>query len=83
MQDVYKNTKEYNLRKKYKVLTVFDDMIADMINNKKLNPIVTELFSRGRKLNISIAFITQSCIRVPKEVKLNTTHFFIMKIPKK
>ena len=83
MQDVYKNTKEYNLRKKYKVLTVFDDMIADMINNQKLNPIVTELFSRGRKLNISIAFITQSCIRVPKEVKLNTTHFFIMKIPKK
>ena len=58
-------------------------MIADMINNKKLNPIVTELFIRGRKLNISIIFITQSYFKVPKEVRLNTTHFFIMKIPNK
>ena len=58
-------------------------MIADMINNKKLNPIVTELFIRGRKLNISIVFITQSYLKVPKEVRLNTTHFFIMKIPNK
>ena len=57
MQDVYKNIEEYNLGRKRKVLLVFDDMIADMINNKKLNPIVTELFIRGRKFNISIAFI--------------------------
>ena len=56
-------------------------MIADMINNKKLNPVVTELFIRGRKINISIAFITQSHFKVPKDVKLNSTHFFIMKIP--
>ena len=55
-------------------------MIADMINNKKLNPVVTELFFRGRKLNIYIVFITQSYIKLPKEVILNTTHFFIMKI---
>ena len=54
-----------------------------MINNKKLNPVVTELFIRGRKLNISTAFISQSYFKVPKEVKLNTTHVFIMKIPKK
>ena len=54
-----------------------------MINNKKLNPIVTELFIRGRKLNISIVFITQSYFKVPKEVRLNTTHFSIMKIPNK
>ena len=47
MQDVYKNIEEYNLGKKRKVLLVFDDMIADMIYNKKLNPIVTELFLRG------------------------------------
>ena len=80
MQDVYKNIEEYNLGKKCKVLLVFDDMIADMINNKKLNPIVTELFLRGRKLNISIVFITQSYFIVPKEARLNTTHFFIMKI---
>ena len=57
--------------KKRKVLIVFDDMNADMINNKKLNPIVTELFIRGRKLNISSIFITQSYFRVPKDVKLN------------
>ena len=58
MQDVYKNIEKYNLGKKRKILMVFDDMIADMVNNKKLNPIVTELFLRGRKLNISIVFIT-------------------------
>ena len=55
-------------------------MIADMINNKKLNSIITELFIRGRKLNISLVFITQSYFKVPKDVRLNTTHFFIMKI---
>ena len=60
MQDVYKSIEEYNLRKKRKVLIVFEDMIADMINDKKLNPIVTELFIRGSKLNISIVFVTQS-----------------------
>ena len=83
MQDVYKNIEEYNPGKKRKVLIVFDDMIADMINNKKLNPIVTELFIRGRKLNISIVFIMQSYFKVPKDVKLNSTHFFVMKIPNK
>ena len=83
MQDVYKNVEYYNPGKKRKVLIVFDDMIADMINNKKLNPIVTELFIRGKKLNISIAFITQSCFKVPKYVRLNSTHFFIKKIPNK
>ena len=69
--------------KKRKVLIVFDDMNADMINNKKLNPIVTELFIRGRKLNISSIFITQSYFRVPKDVKLNYTHFLIIKISNK
>ena len=61
----------------------FDDMIADMINNKKLNPIVTKLFITGRKLNISIVFFTQSYFKVPKDVRLNSTHFFIMKTPNK
>ena len=83
MQDVYKNIEEYNLGKKRKVLIVFDDIIADMINNKKLNPVVTELFIRGRKLNISIAFITQTYFKVPKDVRLNSTQFFITKIPNK
>ena len=83
MQDVHKNFEDYNPGKKRKILTVFDDMIADMINNKKLIPVVTELFIRGRKLNISIVFITQSYFKVPKDVRLNFTHFFIMKIPSK
>ena len=83
MQDVYKNIEECNIDKKCKTLIVFDDMIADMINNKKLNSIVTELFIRGRKLNISLVFITQSYFKVPKDVRLNCTHFFIIKIPNK
>ena len=83
MQDVYKNIEDYNPIKKRKVLIVFDDMIADMINNKKLNPIVTELFIRGTKLSIYFVFITQSYLKVQKDVRLNSTHFFIMKIPNK
>ena len=83
MHDVYKNINHYNPNKENKILIVSNDMIADMINNKKLNSIVTELFIRGRKLNISLVFITQSYFKVPKEVRLNTTHFFIMKIPNK
>ena len=83
MQNVYKNSEEYSLGKKHEILIVFDDMIAKMINNKKLNPVVTELFIRSRKLNISIVFSTQSYFKVPKEVRLNTTYFFIMKIPYK
>ena len=58
-------------------------MIADMIHNKKLNSIVTKLFIRKRKLNISLVFITQSYFKVPKDVSLNTSHFFIAKIPNK
>ena len=83
MQDVYKNIEDYNPRKKRKILIVFDDMIADMINDKKLNPVVTELFIRGRKVNIPIVFITQSYFKVPKDVRLNSTHSFIMRIPNK
>ena len=83
MQDVYKNIEDYNAIKKRKVQIIFDDMIADMVSNNKLNPIVTELFIRGRKLNISIVFIKQSYFKVPKDVRLNSMHFFIMKIPNK
>ena len=81
MHDVYKNIDEYNLDKDNKILIVFDDMIADTIRNKKLNSIVAELFIKGRKLNISLAFITQLYVKVPKDVRLNTTHFFMAKIP--
>ena len=83
MQDVYKNIEDYNPIKKRKILIVFDDVTADMISNNKLNPIVTELFIRDRKLNISIVFITQSYFKVPKDVRLNSTDFFIMQIPNK
>ena len=68
---------------KKKILIVFDDMIADMINNKKLNPVVPELLIRGRKPNISIVFIIQSYFKVPKDVRLNSTHFFIVEISRK
>ena len=83
MSDVYKNIEDYNPDNKRKVLIDFDDMMADMINNKKLNPMVTELFITGRKLNIFIAFVTQSYFRIPKDVRLNPIHVFIMKIPNK
>ena len=77
MDNIYKNIEKYNPNKKCKILIVFDDMIADMRSNKKLNSIVTELFTRNRKVNISLVFITQSCFRVPKDVRLNTTYFLL------
>ena len=80
MQFVYENIEEYNIGKKRKILIVLDGMIADMIDNNKLNPVGTESFFRGRKLNILIVFITQSYFKVPKDVRLNSTNFFIMKI---
>ena len=83
MQDVYNNIEEHNSGKKCKVLIVFDDMIANMAANKKLNSVVAELFIGGRKLNISIVFITRSYFKVPKNARLSSTHFFIMKIPNK
>ena len=83
MQDVYKNLRESNISKKRKILIVFDDIIADMINIKKLNPVATEMFIRGRKLNILIVFITQSYFQVPTDVTRDSTHFFIMKMSNK
>ena len=82
MQDVYKAIEEYNPDKESQTLIVFDDIIADVINNEKLNPIVTELFIRDRKLNISIVFIKQSYFKVPKEV-IAYCYTLIMKIPNK
>ena len=83
MQDIYKNINEYNADKEPKILTVFYYIIAYKINNKKLNSITTELFIRDRKLNISLVFITQSYFKIPKDVRRNSTHFFMMKIPNK
>ena len=83
MQEVYKKIDEYNADKKRKIFIVFDGIIADMINNKKLNTIITKLFIRGRKLNIYLVFITQSYFKVPEDVRLNSNHFFVVKIPNK
>ena len=74
---------EYNGNKKREILIVFDDMTTDMVNNKNLIPVVTELFIRGRKLNISIIFIPQSCSDVLENIRLNSTHYFVMKITNK
>ena len=81
--DVYKNTDDYNPSRKRKILIVFDDMIADIMTNKKFQAIIKELFIRCRKLNISLVFITQSYFSVPKDVRLNSTHYLIMKINNK
>ena len=83
MDNTYKNIEEYKPKKKRKILIVFHDMIADMLSNKKLNPIITELFIRERKLDISLLFITQPYFVVPKNITLNSTHYFTKKLPNK
>ena len=83
MKDIYKCIGRYNSNKKRKLLIAFDDMIADMLSNKKVNPIVTELFIRGRKLNNSLVFITKSYFLVPKTTRPNSTHYFVIKITNK
>ena len=76
MQNVYKNIDKYKTDKEQKILIVFDDMIAEIINDKKLNSIATELFIRGTKLNIFLVFITQSYFKLSKDLRLNSTNFF-------
>ena len=88
MDDIYKNIEEYNPNKKRKLLIVSDDIIADMLSNKRLNPIVAELFIRDRKLNISLAlidfpFIICLILLCQKNIQLNSTQYFVMRIPNK
>ena len=83
MDDLYQNIKEYNPEKKRKILVVFDDMITDMLSNRNINPIIIKLFIRDRKLIISLLFITQFYFAVPKNIRLNSTHYFITKISNK
>ena len=80
MDYVFTNIDDYNKKRKRKVLIVFDDMIADIMSSKKFKAIIKKLFVRCRKLNISIVFITQSYFRMPKDARLNSTHYVIMKI---
>ena len=77
MYEVYQNTDDYNPSRKRNIFIVFD---ADIMTNKKFQAIIKELFIRCRKLNISLVFITQSYFSVPKDVRLNSTHYLIMKI---
>ena len=83
MDGVYDNIDDYNPKRKRKNLIVFDDMIAVIMTNKKFQVIIKELFIGCRKLNIFLSFITQSYFRVPKDVRLNSTHYLIMKIHNK
>ena len=80
MDDIYGNIHDYNPNRKRKILIVFDDMFEDIKSNKKFQAIIEELFIRCRKINISLVFITQSYFSVPKDVRLNSTHYLIMKI---
>ena len=83
MDDVYNNIDDYTPKRKRIILIVFDDLIADNMTNKRFQAIIKELFIRCRKLNISLVFITQSYFSVPKEVRLNSAHYLIMKIHSK
>ena len=83
MDDVYENIHDYNSSRKRKILIVFDDMMADIMTNNGFQSIIKELFITCRKLNISLLFITQSYFSVPKDVRLNSTHYLIMKISNK
>ena len=83
MDDVFKNINDYNTKRKIILLIVFDNMIADIMTNKRFQSIIKELFIRCRKLNISIVFITQSYFKTPKDARLNSTHYLLMKIQSK
>ena len=81
MEDICRNIEQYNIGKERRITLVFEDMIVDMINNKKLISLITELLMTSTKLNISLFFTTQSSFRVSKDVSANSTKFFILKIP--
>ena len=83
MDDIYENIDLYSPNRKRKILIVFDDMIADIMTNRKFQSIIKELFIRCRKINISLVFINRSYFSVPKNVRLNSTHYLIMKINNK
>ena len=83
MDDVFESIDNYNTKRKRRILIVFDDMIADIMTNKKFKSIIKELFIRCRKLNISVVFITQSYFRTPNDARLNSARYLLMKIQSK
>ena len=80
MEDVYEKINNYNPSRKRRILIVFDDIITDIMTNKRFQAIIKEMFITCRKLNISLVFITQSYFNVPKDARLNSTHYLIMKL---
>ena len=80
MYDIYDNIEDYNNKRKRKFLIVFDDMVSHVMSNKKAQQVLKDLFIGGKKLNISLEFLIQSCFSVPKDVRLNCTHYFIFKL---
>ena len=80
MDDIYENIEEYNLNRKRKIFIVSNDMIADLLSNEKLSPIVTELIIRLRKVNISLVFSTRLFFCCAKNIRLNSTHYIILQI---
>ena len=83
IDDVYENLEDYNPAKKIQVLIVLDNIIEDVESNTKLSPVVTELFLRAIKFTVLHVFISQSYFKLPKTIRLNATHYCIMKIPNK
>ena len=83
MDGVYENIDDYNPNRQRKILIVFDDMTAGIMTNNKFQAIMNELFIRCRKLNLSLVFITQYYFSVPKDVRLNSGHYLVMKISNK
>ena len=83
MDDILDNIEDYNKKRKRKILIVFDDMISQVMSDKKVQQILKELFIRCRKLNISLCFLTQSYFSVPKDVRLNCTHYIIFTLNNK
>ena len=80
MYDIYDNIEDYNNKRKRKFLIVFDDMVSHVMSNKKAQQVLKDLFIGGKKLNVSLEFLIQSCFSVPKDVRLNCTHYFIFKL---
>ena len=83
MDDILSNIEDYNKKRRRKVLIIFDDMISHVMSDKKAQEILKDLFIRCRKLNISLCFLTQSYFSVPKDVRLNCTHYILFKLNNK
>ena len=83
MDDIFSEIEDYNKNRKRKIIIIFDDMISHVMSEKKAQQVLKDLFIRCRKLNISLCFLTQSYFSVPKDVRLNCTHYILFKLSNK